>query len=145
MGHREHLGSLTVQTNALKSIKAWLKSLGLSDGTNCSLTLHNLLTLFIGDLLLAINRERILLTLPSRIGRGKSKAEEIILPAVLLLTPGSAIHWSNSTGQLKNLNYYYLVKFLIFWGLMKSFWSWIITKSLPNKKNFLSISFLQLF
>ena len=34
------------------------------------------------------NLERILFTLPSKIGNGKSKAEEIILPAVLFPIPG---------------------------------------------------------
>ena len=48
---------------------------------------------------IANNLEKILFTFPSNIGVGKSKADEIILPAVLFTTPGREIHCSIPKGQ----------------------------------------------
>ena len=60
---------------------------------------ENSFSSLINILSVANNLEKILFTFPSKIGVGKSKADEIILPAVLLPMPGREIHWSISTGQ----------------------------------------------
>ncbi len=92
-GQNEHLGFLGVHTFVPKSISDWLKSLGLSSESKEELTSHNFLWALLIISSLAINLDKILLTFPSKIGAGKSKAEEIILPAVVLPIPGSDVHW----------------------------------------------------
>ena len=48
---------------------------------------------------MASNLDKILFTFPSNIGVGRSKADEMILPAVLLPIPGRETHWSILLGQ----------------------------------------------
>tara|TARA_B100000700_G_C14661171_1_gene676439 strand:+ start:88 stop:297 length:210 start_codon:yes stop_codon:yes gene_type:complete len=69
-----------------------LKSLGLWVEINKELNSHNFFSFFCGVFSVASNLEKILFTFPSSIGVGRSKADEMILPAVLLPIPGREVH-----------------------------------------------------